>query len=179
VNSPFRLQAHGDSAENVQMDQIVITDRTMARVLAVLPAIVVALAVRVLTLGQPPLAARLGAAAAIALSSWVAYRLLTARVVVDESGLEIRGVFHEGKVLWTDLDSVETGPASLGLRLLVWGIIKPHGLVLRGHSRTLRPIAAVCRDDDEDLMRALGAIKVRLGAWGVPSTHEPESAASL
>jgi hypothetical protein len=179
VNSPFRLQPAGKKAENVQMEQIVITDRTMARVLAVLPAIVVAIAVRVLTLGQPPLAARVGAAAAIALSSWVAYRLLTARVVVDETGLEIRGVFHEGHVLWSELDSVETRPASLGLRLLVWGVIKPHGLVLRGRSRTLRPIAAVCRDDDEDLMRALGAIKVRLGAWGVPSKQEPESAASL
>ena len=149
------------------MEQIVITDRTMARVLALLPAIAVAVAVRFLTLGNPPLAVRLAAAAGIALACWVAYRLLTARVVVDEAGLEIRGVFHEGHVLWADLDSVETGPASLGLRLLVWGVIKPHGLVLRGRSRTLRPIAAVCRDDDEDLMRALGAIKVRLGAWGV------------
>ena len=149
------------------MEQIVITDRTMARVLALLPAIVVAVAVRLLTLGEPPLALRLGAAAGIALASWIAYRLLTARVVVDETGLEIRGVFHEGRILWTDLDSVETGPASLGLRMLVWGVIKPHGLVLRGRSRTLRPIAAVCRDDDEDLIRALGAIKVRLGAWGV------------
>lgn len=148
------------------MDEIVITDRTMARVLALLPAIVVVVAVRVLTLGTPPLGVRLAAAAAVALASWVAYRLLTARVVVDETGLEIRGVFHEGRILWTDLDSVETGPASLGLRLLVWGVIKPHGLVLRGRNRTLRPIAAVCRDDDEDLMRALGAIKVRLGAWG-------------
>lgn len=166
MNSPFGLQPGPGSAENAQMEQIVITDRTMARILALLPAIVIAVAVRVLTLGQPPLAARLGAAAAVALASWVAYRLLTARVVVDETGLEVRGVFHEGRVLWTDLDSVETGPASLGLRLLVWGVIKPHGLVLRGHNRTLRPIAAVCDPDDEDLQRALGAIKVRLGAWG-------------
>lgn len=166
MSSPVRLQSDADSAENVQMDEIVITDRTMARVLALLPAIVVVVAVRVLTLGTPPMAARLGAAAAVALASWVAYRLLTARVVVDETGLEIRGVFHEGRVLWADIDSVEAGPAALGLRLLVWGVIKPHGLVLRGRTRTLRPIAAVCRDDDEDLMRALGAIKVRLGAWG-------------
>jgi hypothetical protein len=177
VNSPFRLQPDDDSAENVRVEQIVITDRTMARVLAVLPAIVVVVAVRILTLGDPPLAARLAAAAAVAVACWIGYRLLTARVVVDEAGLEIRGVFHEGRVLWTELDSVETGPASLGLRLLVWGVIRPHGLVLRGRSRTLRPIAAVCRDDDEDLMRALGAIKVRLGAWGVPSQDRKESAA--
>jgi hypothetical protein len=153
------------------VEQIVITDRTMARVLALLPAIAVAVAVRLLTLGSPPLAVRLGAAAGIALACWMAYRLLTARVVVDEVGLEIRGVFHEGRVLWSELESADTGPASLGLRLLVWGVIRPHGLVLRGRTRTLRPIAAVCRDDDEDLMRALGAIRVRLGAWGVPSQH--------
>ena len=175
MNSPFGLQPRGDSAENVGVEQIVITDRTMARVLALLPAIVVAVSVRILTLGQPPLAVRLGAAAGIALASWVAYRLLTARVVVDEAGLEIRGVFHEGRVLWSELESVDTAPAALGLRLLVWGVIKPHGLVLRGRARTLRPIAAVCRDDDEDLMRALGAIQVRLGAWGTPAAR-PENA---
>lgn len=172
MNSPFGLQERPGSAENAQVEQIVITDRTMARVLALLPAIVVAVAVRILTLGQPPLAARLGAAAAVALASWVAYRLLTARVVVDETGLEIRGVFHEGHVLWADLDSAEAGPASLGLRLLVWGVIKPHGLVLRGGNRTLRPIGAVCHPDDEDLQRALGAIRVRLGAWGAPAQRE-------
>lgn len=166
MSSPVRLNRRPRSTDNGQVEQIVITDRTMARILALLPAVVVVVAVRVLTLGQPPLAARLGAAAAVALACWVAYRLLTARVVVDESGLEIRGVFHEGHVLWADIESVETGPAALGLRLLVWGVIKPHGLVLRGRNRTLRPIAAVCRDDDEELMRALGAIKVRLAAWG-------------
>lgn len=169
MNSPFGLRRASNPADNAGVEQIVITDRTMARVLALLPAIVVAVAVRVLTLGQPPLAARLGAAAAIALASWIAYRLLTARVVVDETGLEIRGVFHEGQVLWSEIESVETRPAALGLRLLVWGVIKPHGLVLRGRTRTLRPIAAVCRADDEDLLRALGAIRVRLGAWGIPS----------
>lgn len=167
MNSRFRLQPGGSSTENVQVEQIVITDRTMARVLALLPAIAVAVAVRFLTLDNPSLAVRLGAAAGIALASWVAYRLLTARVVVDEAGLEIRGVFHEGRVLWSEIESVESLPASLGLRLLVWGVIKPHGLVLRGRTRTIRPIAAVCRDDDEDLMRALGAIRVRLGAWAV------------
>jgi len=153
------------------VEQIVITDRTMARILALLPAIAVAVAVRFLTLGNPTLWVRLAAAAGIAFASWVAYRLLTARVVVDEAGLEIRGVFHEGQVLWSEIESVDTVPASLGLRLLVWGVIKPHGLVLRGRTRTLRPIAAVCRDDDEDLMRALGAIKVRLGAWSASTTR--------
>jgi hypothetical protein len=150
------------------VERIVISDRTMARILALLPAVVVAIAVRVLTLRQPPLAARLGAAAAIALASWVAYRLLTARVVVGDAGVEVRGVLYEGELRWSDLEAVETGPAPRAIRALVWGVMKPHGLVLRGRTRTLRPIAAVCHADDEDLMRALGAIRVRLGAWGVP-----------
>lgn len=154
------------------VERIVISDRTMSRVLALLPAIVVAIAVRILTLDHPPLPGRLAAAGGIAVASWVAYRLLTARVAVTDSGVEIRGVFQEGHVPWTELESVETGPAPRALRLLVWGVMQPHGLTLCGRSRTLRPIAAVCRADDEDLMRALGAIRVRLGAWGVPAQRE-------
>jgi hypothetical protein len=156
------------------MERIVISDRTMARVLALLPAIAVAVAVRVLTLGHPSLAARLGAAATVALACWVAYRLLTARVVVSDGGVEIRGVLHEGEISWADLEHAETQPAAAPLRALVWGVMQPHALVLRGRTRTLRPIAAVCRADDEDLMRALGAIRVRLGAWGVPVQRDPQ-----
>lgn len=150
------------------MERIVITDRTAARVLALLPAAVVAVAVRILTLGERPLGVRLAAAAAVAAACWVGYRLLTARVVVGEGGIEIRGVLYEGQVSWSDLEAVETAPASRAVRALVWGVMQPHGLVLRGRTRTLRPIAAVCRPDDEDLVRAVGAIRVRLGAWGVP-----------
>jgi hypothetical protein len=156
------------------MERIVISDRTMARVLALLPGVVVAIAVRVLTLGQPPLALRLGAAAAVAVACWVAYRLLTARVVVSDAGVEIRGVLHEGEIAWTEIEHAETKPAVAPLRVLVWGVMQPHGLVLRGRTRTLRPIGAVCRADDEDLMRALGAIRVRLGAWGVPTQRDAQ-----
>jgi hypothetical protein len=151
------------------VEEIVITDRTMARVLALLPAIAVAVAVRFLTLGNPPLGVRLGAAAGIAFACWVAFRLLTARVVVDEAGLEIRGVFHEGKVLWPEIESVDTVPASLGLRLLVWGVIKPHGLVLRGRTRTLRPIAARSRRHPGAAWRvgrSLAARRIQLVAGG-------------
>lgn len=156
------------------MERIVIADRTMGRVLALLPAVVVALAVRVLTLGTPPLLVRVAAAAGIALAAWVAYRLLTARVVVGETGIEIRGVLYEGEISWTELEAVEITPAARPLRALVWGVMEPHGLVLRGRSRTLRPIAAVAQADDDDLTRALGAMKVRLGAWGVPSQRTAE-----
>ena len=151
-----------------------ISDRTMARVLALLPALVIVAAVRVLTLGHPALWERLGAAVAVAAASWVAYRLLTARVVVSDGGVEVRGVLYEGQVSWAELENVETGPAHRAVRALVWGVMQPHGLVLHGRSRTLRPIGAVCHADDEDLVRALGAIKVRLGAWGIPTQREPQ-----
>ena len=149
------------------MEQIVIADRTMARVLALLPGIVVVLAVRLLTLGQPPLALRVFAAAGIAAAAWIGYRLLTARVVVTDGGVTVRGVFHEGLITWTELETVELSAASRPLRALVWGIMQPHGLVLHGHNRTLRPVAAIGHADDDDLRRAIGAMRVRMGAWGV------------
>ena len=151
-----------------------ISDRTMARVLSLLPALVVVAAVRVLTLGHPRLWERAGAAVAVAAASWVAYRLLTARVVVSDGGVDVRGVLYEGQVSWAELERVETGPAPRAVRALVWGVMQPHGLVLHGKSRTLRPIGAVCHADDEELVRALGAINVRLGAWGIPTQREPQ-----
>ena len=156
------------------MQEIVISDRTMVRVLALLPALVVAVAVRMLTLGRPPLDVRALAAAGIAISAWVGYRLLTSRVAVTESGVHVRGVLYEGEIGWTELETVEFAAAPRPLRALVWGVMKPHALVLRGRTRTLRPVAAMCHPDDEDLVRALGAIKVRLGAWGVPSQLEAQ-----
>jgi len=149
------------------MEQIVIADRTMARVLALLPAIVVVLAVRLVTLGRPPLSVRLLAAVGIAAAAWIGYRLLTARVVVADGGVTVRGIFYEGQISWTELQTVELSAASRPLRALVWGIMQPHGLVLQGRTRTLRPIAAVGHADDDDLRRAIGAMRVRMGAWGV------------
>ena len=146
----------------------------MVRVLALIPAVVVAVAVRLLALGNPVIVVRVVAAAGIAIAAWVGYRVLTSRVVVTEGGVEIRGVFSEGLVGWTELDTVELVAASRPLQALVWGVMKPHGLVLHGRTRTLRPIAAVCGADDEDLVRALGAIRVRLGAWGIPTPGEAQ-----
>lgn len=156
------------------MQEIVIADRTMARVLALLPAIVVAVAVRLLTLGTPVLAIRFAAAAGIATAAWVAYRLLTSRVVVTDAGIDVRGVFCEGQIPWTELQTAEVAAAPKLFRALVWGVMEPQALVLRGRTRTLRPVAAMCRADDEELERALGAIRVRLGAWGVPAPRRSQ-----
>jgi hypothetical protein len=157
------------------MQEIVIAERTMVRLLALLPAIAVTVAVRLLTLGRPAPAIRITAAAAIAAAAWVAYRLLTSRVVVNDAGVEVRGVFYEGQIRWSDLETVEIATVSRPLQALVWGVMQPQGLVLRGRSRTLRPIAAVCPADDEELLRALGAIRVRLGAWGIPAQRQTQA----
>lgn len=163
--------------EDESVEQIVISDRSMTRVLALLPAVAVALAIRMLTVTAPPLAVRMVAAAAVAVSGWVAYRLLTARVTVAEGGVTVRGVFYEADIPWSALESAEISPASRPLRLLVWGVMQPHSLTLRTGSRTLRPVAATSAPDDDDLNRAVGAIRARLGAWHIPAQRRPEKPA--
>lgn len=155
------------------MPEIVIADRTMARVLALLPAMVIALGVRILTLTSPPLGLRLGAAAAVALGAWTSYRLLTSRVTVRDDGVHVRGVMFEADLPWSEIDEVAVVPASRGLRLLVWGIMRPHALQLRAGKHSVLPVAAVTHADDEMLDRAVASMRVRLGAWGVPAQRQP------
>jgi hypothetical protein len=147
------------------MEDIVIRDRAGARVLALIPAIVVVLSARLLTLGNPPTWLRLVAAGGVALASWVAYRLLTAKLVVSEEGLHVRGVLYEADVAWVDLDEVSRTPSGLPLRLLVWGVFSPETLTLHASGRRLRPIAAITRDDDDELRTAMRAVQTRLRGW--------------
>lgn len=147
------------------MDDIVIRDRIGARVLALIPAIVVVLSVRLLTIGTPPTWLRLVAAAGVAISAWVAYRLLTAKVVVSEDGLHIRGVLYEADVAWFDIDEISRTPSGLPLRLLVWGVFSPETLTLHASGRRLRPVATITRDDDEELRMAMHAVQTRLRGW--------------
>jgi hypothetical protein len=144
------------------MDDIVIRDRPGARVLALLPAVVVVLSVRLLTLGSPPTWARIVAAGGVAIAGWVAYRLLTAKLVVGEDGLHVRGVFYEADVAWAELDEISRTPSGLPLRLLVWGVFSPETLTLRASGRRLRPVAAITRDDDDELRQVVRSIEARL-----------------
>jgi hypothetical protein len=146
--------------------EIVVKDRTVTRVLAVFPALATALAVRLLTLDAPPLWLRMSATVLIGFAAWLAYRLLTAQLTVGEDGVQVRGVFYDAHVPWTDLDDVTVTSSGWALRMLLWGILEPQALVLTAGSRTLRPIAALSRADDDDIERALGSIRVRAGARG-------------
>jgi hypothetical protein len=155
--------------DDVRVDEIVIADRTMCRVLALLPAVVVAVAVRVLTLTTPPLNLRVVAAAVTALACWTAYRLLTARVAVRDTGVHVRGVLFEADIPWSELQGVSVAPSGGPVRALVWGLMQPHTLRLETGSKTLRPVAGIGTDEDDDVQRVLGAIRVRMGAWGIPA----------
>jgi hypothetical protein len=162
------------------VERIVIADRTMGRVLALLPAIVVAVAVRLLTLADPPVWVRVVAAGAVAVSCWIAYRLLTSRVVVGDHGVEVRGVLYEAEIPWAHLQSIDVQPSGVPLRALVWGVMQPHTMRLQTGSRMLRPVASISHADDEELSRAIGAMRVRLGAWRVPTPRQsPETVTTV
>jgi len=147
------------------MDDIVIRDRAGARVLALIPAIVVVLSVRLLTLTAPPTWLRAVAAGGIALAAWIAHRLLTAKLVVGEDGLHVRGVFYEADVAWADIDEISRTPSGLPLRLLVWGVFSPETLTLRASGRRLRPVAAITRSDDDELRQVMHTMQTRLRGW--------------
>src|SRR4051812_18167742 len=147
------------------MDDIVIRDRPGARVLALIPAVVVVLSVRLLPLGPPPTWARVLAAGGVAVASWVAYRLLTAKLVIGEEGLHVRGVLYEADVDWAELDEISRTPSGLPLRLLVWGIFSPETLTLRASGRRLRPVAAITTSDDDELRQVMRTMQARLGGW--------------
>jgi hypothetical protein len=148
------------------VSEIVVKDRTVARVLAIFPALATAVAVRVLTLGAPPMWARMTATVLIAFAAWCAYRLLTARLTIGDEGVHIRGVFYDAHVPWSQLDEVAVTSSGRVLRTLLWGMVEPQTLVLTVGSRQLRPVAALSGADDDDIERAVGSIRVRAGARG-------------
>ena len=147
------------------MDDIVIRDRAGARVLALIPAIVVVLSVRLLTLGTPPTWLRLVASGGVAVASWIAYRLLTAKLVIGEEGLHVRGVFYEADVDWAEVDDISRTPSGLPLRRLVWGVFSPETLTLRAAGRRLRPVAAITGSDDDELRQVMHTMQTRLRGW--------------
>jgi hypothetical protein len=160
--------------EDDDVEKIVIEHSVAARVLAILPAAVVALAVRALTVVNSAVAARAAAAGVVAVSCWWVYRLLTARLVVAESGVHVRGVLYEADIPWTELEHVSVAPSGQVLQFLLLGIMRPHSLALRSGARTLRPIAAVNGGNDDEISRAVRMIRTRVGVWRVPTQREPD-----
>lgn len=158
--------------EHGAMPELVVSDRAVARILAVVPAVVVVVCVRVLTLGTPPAAARVAAAGAVALACWTAYRLLTVKVTVGATGVHVRGVFYDADLGYDALQTAAVGEPTWPVRLLVWGLMRPNGVELRTSKGTVRPLALVSVDDDDEVERAVMAIRVRTGAWRMPTQRE-------
>jgi hypothetical protein len=158
------------------MEEIVASDRGLGRLLALLPALVVGVCVRGLTLGTAPLALRVAAAAMIAAACWTASRLLTARLSVDGDGIHVRGVLSDADRTWTGVQSADVVPAARPSRALVWGVMQPHTLELRTPGARLRPVVTLGASDDHDLRLVMSAIRAYLSSSGVPAQRRsPES----
>jgi hypothetical protein len=140
-----------------------MSSSVVPRILAVIPAIVVALCVRVLTLGSPPVAARVAAAALVALACWIAYRLLTVKVTVGETALHVRGVFYDADVSYDELEAAVLAAPSWAVRGLLWGVMRPHAVELRTRTGRVRPIALVSSVDDDEVHQVMRALLVRCG----------------
>ena len=157
------------------MPEIVIAHRAVARVLALLPALVLAGCVRVLTLATPPVPLRVIASGVIALACWTSYRLLTASVTIAEAGVRVRGVLYDADIPWADVRTVNVEPASGPVRFLLWGMVEAQSVTLACTGRILRPVALFTGPDDEEVERAVGAIRVRSGVWRVPVQRQPDN----
>ncbi|HEU5034314.1 MAG TPA: PH domain-containing protein [Mycobacteriales bacterium] len=161
------------------VDDVVLEHLTVPRMLAVVPALAVAAAVRVLTWVTAPTAVRVLVAGVVAVACWAGYRTLTARLVIGADGIRVRGVFYDAQIPWRELRAAELRPANAGIRLLMWGLFPPHALELQLGSGALRPLAALGRRDDEQLRRALIAIRGHLFSARVPEqrrAHQQERA---
>ena len=161
------------------MEEIVASERSFGRLLALLPAVVVGVCVRTLTLGSTPLALRIAAAAVVAVACWSAYRLLTARLVVDAEGIHVRGVLYDADLPWTQVRSATVVPAARPVRALVWGVMQPHTLELHTTAATrLRPVVTLGAPDDHELRLVMGAIRAYLSSVNVPMQRQPEPAST-
>jgi len=154
--------------------EIVVRDRVVPRVIAVVPAAVVALAVRTLTIGTPPAFVRVAAAALVALACWTAYRLLTVKVTIGSDHVHVRGVFYDAEIPYGDLRHVNHAEPSWAVRALVWGTMQARAVTFVVANRTMRPLALLSVAADVDIDRAVDAILVRTGACRVPAQRQPE-----
>jgi hypothetical protein len=154
------------------MTEIVVSDRVVPRLLALVPAVVVAIAIRVLTHGTPPAAIRITAAAAVTIACWTAYRLLTVKVTIGVEAVVVRGVFYDAEIGYDDLNAVDHSEPPVAVRALIWGAMKARAVTLVGAGRTMRPLALLSFAEDMDIDRAVDAMLVRTGACRIPGQRQ-------
>jgi hypothetical protein len=164
-------------AEDHHMTEIVVADRIVPRMLAVVPGAVVAVAVRLMTLGTPPTALRLAAAPVVALACWTAYRLLTVKVTIGQTAVVVRGVFYDAEIGYGDLSAVDHTEPHLVVRAFIWGAMQARAVTLNAAGRKMRPLALLSFAEDMDIDRAVDAMLVRTGACRVPAQRRPSETA--
>ena len=150
-----------------------MSDRVVPRLLAVVPAVVVAIAVRVMTLGTPPAAIRITAAAVVAVACWTAYRLLTVKVTIGDAAVQVRGVFYDAEIGYGELSAVDHTEPHVVVRALIWGTMSARAVTLVGGGRRMRPLALLSFAEDMDIDRAVDAMLVRTGACRIPAQRQP------
>ena len=155
------------------MTEIVVRDRVVPRLLAIVPAVFVAVAVRVMTLGSPPALLRVAAACVVALACWTAYRLLTVSVTIGPEHVLVRGVFYDAEIGYGEVGAVTHGNPGFVVRALIWGTMQARAVTLVAAGRPMRPLALLSFAEDMDLDRAVDAILVRTGACRVPAQRRP------
>ena len=171
--SVVRVTRRRRRADTRKVEEIVVRDRVVARLLAVVPAVVVAVAIRVMTQGTPPGALRVVAAGVVALAAWTAYRLLTVKVTIGDAQVHVRGVFYDANISYTELRSVNHDQPGIAVRALLWGAMKARAVRLDAGGRSVRPLAFLSFADDMDIDRAVDAILVRTGAFRIPAQRTP------
>ena len=160
------------------MTEIVVRDRVVPRILAVIPAVFVAVAVRVLTLGTPPELLRIVAACVVTLACWTAYRLLTVSVTVGAEDVHVRGVFYDARIGYDDLRTVTHTQPGIAVRALIWGTMQTRAVTLEAAGRIMRPLAMLSFAEDMDIDRAVDAMLVRTGAYRIPAQRQPSESAA-
>jgi len=158
------------------VSEIVVRDRVVARLLSVVPAVVVALAIRFMTIGRPPSALRALAAGIVAVACWTAYRLLTVKVTIGAAEVHVRGVFYDADIPYAELRSVTHDQPGFAVRALVWGAMQARAVTLVAAGRRMRPLALLSFAEDMDIDRAVDALLVRAGAFRIPAQRQPSQA---
>jgi hypothetical protein len=146
--------------------------------LATLPAVAVAALVQVLQ-DSPDHVVVLVTAVLVAACAYVTGRLLTARVVADDTGVVVRGLAVDMRVPYAALSGVAIAPAPRVVQLLLWGLLEPYAVVVKVRDgRSLSPVALWAGADDADVERLVTTIRLRLDPPAVPRQRAAVSAST-
>ncbi len=146
----------------VVTEPLVVRRRAVAIAFAALPAATAAVLLEIVR-ETPPTHVLLPVVAAAAGATWLLWRLLSARIVVREDGLLLRGVTEDSEVPWSALADVTVDRAPRWARLLLWGLLDAYVVTLHlADGVRLRPVALWANTADEVVAEAVAVMRVRV-----------------